>query len=175
MQYALVSHPGRFITIATVRPETILADVAIAVNPNDPRYSDLVGELAVVPVAGRYIPVIADDYVDIEFGTGALKITPAHDANDYEVAKRHNLPVLSVVGKDGRMTDEFGYGGMDRFDAREKILKDLEELGNLVRVEEYEHNVGYSERADVVVEPYLSEQWFVKMKPLAEARPAGCQ
>ncbi len=168
VQYALVNHPGKYITIATVRPETILADVAIAVNPEDPRFRDLVGELAVVPVAGRHIPIIADDYVDIEFGTGALKITPAHDPNDYAVARRHNLPILSVVGKDGRMTDEFGYGGMDRFDARTKIIKDLEELGNLVRVEEYEHNVGYSERADVVVEPYLSEQWFVKMKPLAE-------
>ncbi|NTW82723.1 MAG: valine--tRNA ligase [Chlorobiaceae bacterium] len=168
VQYALASHPDRFITIATVRPETILADVAIAVNPNDSRYSDLIGELVVVPVAGRHIPVIADDYVDVEFGTGALKITPAHDANDYEVAMRHNLPVISVMGKDGRMTDSFGYGGMDRFEAREKILKDLEELGNLVRIEEYEHNVGYSERADVVIEPYLSEQWFVKMKPLAE-------
>ncbi|NTW56271.1 MAG: valine--tRNA ligase [Chlorobiaceae bacterium] len=168
LQYALANHPGRFITIATVRPETILADVAIAVNPNDPRFSDLVGELAVVPVAGRHIPVIADDYVDIEFGTGALKITPAHDANDYEVAMRHNLPIISVIGKDGRMTDSYGYGGMDRFEAREKIMKDLEELGHVVRVEEYEHNVGYSERADVVIEPYLSEQWFVKMKPLAE-------
>ena len=168
IQYALVNHPGRYITIATVRPETILADVAIAVNPKDPRYLDLVGELAVVPVAGRHIPVIADDYVDIDFGTGALKITPAHDPNDYEVAKRHNLQAISVVGKDGKMTDTFGYGGMDRFDARKKIIKDLEELGNLVRVEEYEHNVGYSERADVVVEPYLSEQWFVKMAPLAE-------
>ena len=168
IQYALVNHPGRYITIATVRPETILADVAIAVNPKDPRYLDLVGELAVVPVAGRHIPVIADDYVDIDFGTGALKITPAHDPNDYEVAKRHNLQAISVVGKDGKMTDTFGYGGMDRLDARKKILKDLEELGNLVRVEEYEHNVGYSERADVVVEPYLSEQWFVKMAPLAE-------
>ena len=168
LQYALVSHPGEYITIATVRPETILADVAIAVNPEDSRYRHLIGELAVVPVAGRHIPIIADDYVDIEFGTGALKITPAHDANDYAVAQRHNLPILSVVGKDGRMTDEFGYGGMDRFDAREKILKDLDELGNLVSVEEYEHNVGYSERADVVVEPYLSEQWFVRMKPLAE-------
>ncbi|NTU96809.1 MAG: valine--tRNA ligase [Chlorobiaceae bacterium] len=168
LQYALANHPGRFITIATVRPETILADVAIAVNPNDPRFSDLIGELAVVPVAGRHIPIIADDYVDIEFGTGALKITPAHDANDYEVAMRHNLPILSVIGKDGRMTDTCGYGGMDRFDAREKIMQDLEELGHVVRIEEYEHNVGYSERADVVIEPYLSEQWFVKMKPLAE-------
>ena len=168
VQYALVNHPGEYITIATVRPETILADVAIAVNPDDPRYRHLVGGHAIVPVAGRHIPVIADDYVDIEFGTGALKITPAHDPNDYQVARRHNLPILSVIGKDGRMTDDFGYGGMDRFDARDKILKDLEELGNLVRVEEYEHNVGYSERADVVVEPYLSEQWFVKMKPLAE-------
>ena len=168
LRYALVSHPGEYISLATVRPETILADVAIAVNPEDSRYRHLIGELAVVPVAGRHLPVIADDYVDIEFGTGALKITPAHDANDYAVARRHNLPILSVVGKDGRMTDEFGYGGMDRFDAREKIIRDLDELGNLVRVEEYEHNVGYSERADVVVEPYLSEQWFVKMKPLAE-------
>jgi valyl-tRNA synthetase len=168
VSYPLAKNPARSITIATVRPETILADVAIAVNPNDPRYSDLIGELVVVPVAGRHVPVIADDYVDIEFGTGALKITPAHDPNDYEVAKRHNLPAFSVVGKDGRMTDEFGYAGMDRFEAREKIIADLQELGHLVKVEEYEHNVGYSERADVVVEPYLSEQWFVKMKPLAE-------
>lgn len=134
IRYALAKRPGEYITIATVRPETILADVAIAVNPADPRYRDLVGELAVVPVAGRHIPVIADDYVDIEFGTGALKITPAHDPNDYEVARRHNLPVISVVGKDGRMTDEYGYAGMDRFDAREKILSDLEERGALERV-----------------------------------------
>jgi valyl-tRNA synthetase len=168
VSYPLAKNPERSITIATVRPETILADVAIAVNPNDQRYSDLIGELVVVPVAGRHVPVIADDYVDIEFGTGALKITPAHDPNDYEVARRHNLPAFSVVGRDGRMTDEFGYAGMDRFEAREKIIADLQELGHLVRVEEYEHNVGYSERADVVVEPYLSEQWFVKMKPLAE-------
>ncbi|NTU92740.1 MAG: valine--tRNA ligase [Chlorobiaceae bacterium] len=168
ISYPLAKDPSRSITIATVRPETILADVAIAVNPNDPRYLDLVGELVVVPVAGRHVPVIADDYVDIEFGTGALKITPAHDPNDYEVAKRHNLPAFSVVGKDGRMTDQCGYAGMDRFEAREKIIADLQELGHLVRVEEYEHNVGYSERADVVVEPYLSEQWFVRMKPLAE-------
>ena len=168
VSYPLAKDPSRSITIATVRPETILADVAIAVNPNDPRYADLIGELVVVPVAGRHVPVIADDYVDIEFGTGALKITPAHDPNDYEVAKRHNLPTFSVVGKDGRMTDECGYAGLDRFDAREKIIADLQDLGHLVKVEEYEHNVGYSERADVVVEPYLSEQWFVKMKPLAE-------
>jgi valyl-tRNA synthetase len=168
VSYPLAKDPSRSITIATVRPETILADVAIAVNPNDDRYRDLIGELVIVPVAGRHVPVIADDYVDIEFGTGALKITPAHDPNDYEVAKRHNLPAFSVVGKDGRMTDECGYAGMDRFDARDKIIADLQELGHLVKVEEYEHNVGYSERADVVVEPYLSEQWFVKMQPLAE-------
>jgi valyl-tRNA synthetase len=168
VQYALVNHPGEHITIATVRPETILADVAIAVNPNDARFRHLIGQHAIVPIAGRHIPIIADDYVDIEFGTGALKITPAHDPNDYQVAQRHNLPILSVIGKDGKMSDNFGYGGMDRFAARDKILTDLDELGNLVRVEEYEHNVGYSERADVVVEPYLSEQWFVKMKPLAE-------
>ncbi|ASQ91164.1 valine--tRNA ligase [Prosthecochloris sp. GSB1] len=168
VRYPIVKRPGEYITIATVRPETILADVAIAVNPADPRYRDLVGELAVVPVAGRHVPIVADDYVDIDFGTGALKITPAHDPNDYEVAKRHNLPVISVVGRDGRMTDGLGYAGMDRFEAREKIIADLEARGNLVKVEEYEHNVGYSERADVVVEPYLSEQWFVRMGPLAE-------
>lgn len=168
VSYPLVNRPGESITIATVRPETILADVAIAVNPDDPRYRDMIGELCIVPVAGRHIPVIADSYVDIEFGTGALKITPAHDPNDYDVAQRHNLPVISVVGRDGKMTDDFGYKGMDRFDARSKIITDLEERGNLVKTEEYEHNVGYSERADVVVEPYLSEQWFVNMKPLAE-------
>ncbi len=168
VRYPLVNKPGESITIATVRPETILADVAIAVNPEDPRYRDLIGELAVVPVAGRHIPVIADSYVDIGFGTGALKITPAHDPNDYDVARRHNLPIISVVGRDGHMIDDFGYKGMDRFDAREKIIADLDERGNLVKAEEYEHNVGYSERADVVVEPYLSEQWFVRMKPLAE-------
>jgi len=168
VSYPLAKDPTRSITIATVRPETILADVAIAVNPNDERYADLIGELVVVPIAGRHVPVIADDYVDIEFGTGALKITPAHDPNDYEVAKRHNLPVFSVIGKDARMTDECGYAGMDRFDARDKIVADLEELGHLVKLEDYEHNVGYSERADVVVEPYLSEQWFVKMQPLAK-------
>ena len=167
VRYQLAKRPGEYITVATVRPETILADVAIAVNPNDPRYSGLVGELAVVPIAGRHVPVVADDYVDKEFGTGALKITPAHDPNDFEVAGRHNLPVFCVVGRDGRMIDEFGYAGLDRFDARERIIEDLEEKGNLVKVEEYEHNVGYSERADVVVEPYLSEQWFVKVKPLA--------
>ena len=168
VRYQLANRPGEYITVATVRPETILADVAIAVNPDDPRYADLIGELAIVPVAGRHVPVIADDYVDKEFGTGALKITPAHDPNDFDVAGRHNLPVLSVVGRDGKMIDDFGYAGLDRFDAREKIIEDLEKRGNLVKVEEYEHNVGYSERAGVVVEPYLSEQWFVKMKPLAE-------
>lgn len=168
VRYSLAKRPGEYITIATVRPETILADVAIAVNPEDPRYRELIGELAVVPVAGRHVPVIGDAYVDMEFGTGALKITPAHDPNDFEVAGRHNLPVLSVVGRDGKMTDEFGYAGLDRFEAREKIIADLDSRGDLVKVEEYEHNVGYSERAGVVVEPYLSEQWFVKMKPLAE-------
>lgn len=168
VRYPLVRCPDKSIVVATVRPETILADVAIAVNPADPRYRDLVGELVEVPVAGRHIPVIADEYVDIGFGSGALKITPAHDANDYEVALRHHLPVISVVGKDGTMTDEYGYAGMDRFTAREKILTDLQARGLLEHVEEYEHNVGYSERADVVVEPYLSEQWFVRMKPLAE-------
>jgi len=168
VRYQLSGDAEKFITIATVRPETILADVAVAVNPNDERYKNLIGKEVLVPIAGRKIPIIADDYVEIEFGTGALKITPAHDPNDYAVAQRHNLPIISVIGQDGKMTDEFGYKGMDRFDARKKIMADLEASGAIEKVEDYEHNVGYSERADVVVEPFLSEQWFVKMKPLAE-------
>jgi valyl-tRNA synthetase len=168
VRYKLADQPDKFITIATVRPETILADVAIAVNPNDDRYKSLIGTQAIVPIANRKVPIIADDYVEIEFGTGALKITPAHDPNDYAVAQRHNLPVISVIGQSGEMTDEFGYKGMDRFDARKKITEDLQAIEAIEKIEDYEHNVGYSERAGVVVEPFLSEQWFVKMKTLAE-------
>lgn len=166
--YALADQPEKYITIATVRPETILADVAIAVNPNDDRYKALIGQEAILPIANRRVPIIADDYVEIEFGTGALKITPAHDPNDYAVAQRHNLPIISVIGQSGEMTDEFGYKGMDRFDARKKITDDLQAMNAIEKIEDYEHNVGYSERAGVVVEPFLSEQWFVKMKTLAE-------
>ncbi len=168
VRYALADQPEKHITIATVRPETILADVAIAVNPNDDRYKALIGKEAIVPIANRRVPIIADDYVEIEFGTGALKITPAHDPNDYAVAQRHNLPIISVIGQSGEMTDEFGYKGMDRFDARRKITDDLQAMNAIEKIEDYEHNVGYSERAGVVVEPFLSEQWFVKMKTLAE-------
>ncbi len=168
VRYALADQPEKYITIATVRPETILADVAIAVNPNDDRYKALIGKEAIVPIANRRVPIIADDYVEIEFGTGALKITPAHDPNDYAVAQRHNLPIISVIGQSGEMTDEFGYKGMDRFDARNKITDDLQAMNAIEKIEDYEHNVGYSERAGVVVEPFLSEQWFVKMKTLAE-------
>ncbi len=168
VRYAFVDQPEKYITIATVRPETILADVAIAVNPNDDRYKALIGQEAIVPIANRRVPIIADDYVEIEFGTGALKITPAHDPNDYAVAQRHNLPIISVIGQSGEMTDEFGYKGMDRFDARKKITDDLQAMNAIEKIEDYEHNVGYSERAGVVVEPFLSEQWFVKMKTLAE-------
>jgi len=168
VRYKLADDPEKFITIATVRPETILADVAIAVNPNDERYKSLIGKEAIVPIANRRVPIIADDYVEIEFGTGALKITPAHDPNDYAVAQRHDLPIISVIGQSGEMTDEFGYKGMDRFDARKKITEDLQAIEAIEKIEDYEHNVGYSERAGVVVEPFLSEQWFVKMKTLAE-------
>lgn len=168
VRYALADDPEQWVTIATVRPETILADVAVAVNPSDPRYAMLVGRRVVVPIANREVPIITDEYVDIAFGTGALKITPAHDANDYAIGTRHGLPHLSVIGKDGLMTDDCGYAGMDRFETRKAIVHDLTALGCIERVEEYEHNVGYSERADVVVEPRLSEQWFVRMKPLAE-------
>ncbi|MBC8042252.1 MAG: valine--tRNA ligase [Rhizobacter sp.] len=160
--------PKPFITVATVRPETILGDVAIAVNPNDERYKESVGKVVLEPLTGRKIPVIADDYVEIEFGTGALKITPAHDANDYQVGQRHNLPIIVAIDQWAKVAEGFApYSGLDRFDARKKIAIDLEASGNLEKVEDYAHSVGYSERADVVVEPFLSEQWFVDMKALA--------
>lgn len=160
---------ARFITVATVRPETILADVAVAVNPNDERYKAFIGKTVIEPLTQRLIPVIADDYVEIDFGTGALKITPAHDANDYAVGQRHNLPVIVGIDPSGKIADGFPpYSGMDRFEARKQTVKDLEASGNLEKAEDYTHNVGYSERADVVIEPYLSEQWFVKMAPLAK-------
>ena len=158
-----------YITVATTRPETILGDTAVAVNPADERYKDLVGKTAILPVMNRRIPIIADEYVDPEFGTGAVKITPAHDPNDFEVGLRHNLEQITVIGPDGRMTDEAGpMAGMDRYECRKSILAELDKLGLLVKLEDHQHSVGHCQRCDSVVEPYLSEQWFVKMKPLAE-------
>ncbi|EYE87798.1 valyl-tRNA synthase [Fervidicella metallireducens AeB] len=164
-----VKGSDEYLIIATTRPETMLGDVAVAVNPEDDRYKHLVGKTLILPLVNREIPVIADSYVDLEFGTGCVKITPAHDPNDYEVGKRHNLEQIVVMNEDGTMNHLAGkYQGMDRYAARKEIVKDLEEMGLLYKIEEHNHNVGCHDRCNTVVEPLLSKQWFVKMKPLAE-------
>lgn len=169
LKYFLVDNPEHYLTIATTRPETILADVALAVNPKDERYVNFIGKNVYVPIIQRIIPVIADDYVDLEFGTGCLKITPAHDFNDYEVGKRHQLPVINIFNPDGTLNHEAQkFIGIDRLKVRELIVHDLEADGNLEKIENYVHHVGFSERTDAVVEPFLSWQWYVKMKELAE-------
>jgi valyl-tRNA synthetase len=158
-----------FIEIATTRPETMLGDTAVAVNPKDERYMHLVGKTLILPLMNKEIPIIADDYVDLEFGTGAVKITPAHDPNDYEVGIRHNLPMPRVLNDDGTINELGGkYQGMDRFEARKAIISDLEELDLLVMTKGHEHNVGHCQRCSTIIEPILSKQWFVKMKTLAE-------
>ncbi|WP_068774138.1 valine--tRNA ligase [Paenibacillus sp. FJAT-26967] len=157
------------ITVATTRPETMLGDTAVAVHPEDDRYKHMIGKMLVLPVVGREIPVIADEYVEKDFGSGAVKITPAHDPNDFEVGKRHDLPQILVMDESGTMNSNAGpYQGLDRADCRKKIVADLQEQGILVKIEEHIHQVGHSERSGAVVEPYLSTQWFVKMKPLAD-------
>lgn len=158
-----------YVELATTRPETMLGDTAVAVNPNDERYKDIVGKTLILPIVHREIPVVADDYVDIEFGTGVVKITPAHDPNDYEVGLRHNLEVIDIMTDDGHIVDGWGkYSGMDRYECREEIVKDLENEGALIRVEDYSHNVGTCYRCHTTIEPKLSKQWFVSMKPLAQ-------
>lgn len=158
-----------YITIATTRPETMLGDTAVAVHPDDERYQDIIGKEVVLPLGGRAIPIIADEYVDPEFGTGMVKITPGHDPNDFEVGQRHSLEIETVIGFDAIMTEEAGkYKGLDRYEARERIVKDLQEQGFLVKVEDCQHAVGTCYRCDTVIEPLVSKQWFVKMKPLAE-------
>jgi len=158
------------VTVATTRPETMLGDVAVAVNPSDERYRGVVGKTLVLPLVGREIPVIEDDSVDPEFGTGAVKVTPAHDPNDFEISMRHNLPAICVMNEDGTMNDRAGerYTGMDRFKCRKVVVEDLRAEGLLERVEDHTHSVGRCYRCDTAVEPYLSDQWFVRMKPLAE-------
>jgi len=157
------------ITVATTRPETMLGDTAVAVHPEDERYKHLIGKMLVLPVIGREIPVIGDEYVDKEFGSGAVKITPAHDPNDFEVGARHELPQILVMDESGTMNANAGkYQGMDRFECRKQLVADLKEQGVLLRIEEHVHQVGHSERSGAVIEPYLSTQWFVSMKPLAE-------
>lgn len=168
LKYPLSDGSG-YIEIATTRPETMLGDTAVAVHPEDERYKHLIGKTVVLPIVGREIPIIADDYVDMEFGSGAVKITPAHDPNDFEVGNRHNLERILVMNEDGTMNEKAGkYQGLDRFECRKQIVKDLQEQGVLFKIEDHLHSVGHSERSGAVVEPYLSTQWFVKMKPLAE-------
>lgn len=168
MSYLLADGTGQ-VEIATTRPETMLGDTAIAVHPEDDRYRELIGKKVILPLVNKEIPIIADEYVDREFGTGVVKITPAHDPNDFEVGNRHNLPRINVMNEDATMNDLAGkYAGMDRFAARKQIVADLKEQGRLVRIEKMNHNVGHSERTGVVVEPRLSTQWFVKMQPLAK-------
>lgn len=164
-----VKDSDEYIVIATTRPETMLGDVAVAVNPNDERYKHLIGKMLVLPLVNREIPVIADEYVEMEFGTGAVKITPAHDPNDFEVGQRHSLEQIVVMNDNGTMNELAGkYAGLDRYEARKEIVNDLNELGFLVKIEEHNHNVGSHDRCGTTVEPLLSKQWFVKMKPLAE-------
>lgn len=160
---------GEGVIIATTRPETMLGDVAVAVHPEDNRYKDLVGKTVILPLLNKEIPVIADDYVDMEFGTGAVKITPAHDINDFEMGIRHRLEQINVLNSDATINENGGkYQGMDRFEARKQIVKDLEQLGLLIKIETHNHAVGECYRCSTVVEPRVSKQWFVKMKPLAE-------
>ena len=161
---------GRDIVVATTRPETMLGDTAVCVNPKDERYTDLVGKTVLLPIMNKQIPIVADDYAEMEFGTGAVKMTPAHDPNDYEVALRHNLDVICVLTEDGHMNENAGrFQGMTTMECRKAVVKELEDEGYLVKVEPYTHNVGTCYRHhDTVVEPYLSDQWFVSMKPLAE-------
>ena len=159
----------RFLEFATTRPETMLGDTAIAVHPDDERYKDIVGKVCVVPFVNREIPIIADEYVDMEFGTGVVKITPAHDPNDFEVGERHNLPKINILNDDGTINANGGkFEGMDRYDARKQIVEELDEMGLFIRKEEINHAVGVHDRCHTVIEPLIKKQWFVKMEELAK-------
>ncbi len=169
IRYAIKGRGTKSLTVATTRPETMLGDTAVAVHPDDPRYRDLIGQTVILPILKREIPIIADAMVDMAFGTGVVKITPAHDPNDFECGLRHDLEQITVIGTDGRMTEAAGkFAGLDRFRAREKVVEELEDLGVLDHVDAHRHAVGQCYRCDSVVEPYLSEQWFVRMRPLAD-------
>ena len=178
INYPIIGEEGRFVEIATTRPETMLGDTAVAVNPEDERYKDLIGKMLLLPIVNREIPVIADAYVDKEFGTGCVKITPAHDPNDFEVGKRHNLEEINILNDDATINENGGrYCGMDRYEARKAIVEELDRLGLLVRVEDHVHNVGTHDRCKATVEPMIKLQWYVKMdeliKPAAEAVKSG--
>lgn len=167
LKYPFADGSG-YLELATTRPETLLGDTAVAVNPNDERYKDCIGKMLILPIVHREIPVVADDYVDVEFGTGVVKITPAHDPNDFEVGLRHNLEIIDVMTDDAHIKEGWGkYSGMDRYECRKEIVKDLEAEGALLKIEDYSHNVGTCYRCSTTIEPKVSKQWFVKMKPLA--------
>ena len=170
INYPVVGEEGQFVEIATTRPETLLGDTAVAVNPEDERYKHLIGKMLKLPLTDREIPVVADEYVDKEFGTGCVKITPAHDPNDFEVGKRHNLPEINIMNDDATMNELCGkYTGMDRYEARKAMVEDLKELGLLVKVVPHSHNVGTHDRCGTTVEPMIKPQWFVRMKEMGEA------
>ena len=174
INYPVAGEPGRFVEIATTRPETLLGDSALAVNPDDERYTELVGKEVELPLTDRTIPIIADPYVDKEFGTGVVKITPAHDPNDFEVGKRHNLPEINILNDDATINNLGGkYAGMDRYEARKAMVADLDALGLLVRVEDHTHNVGTHDRCKTTVEPMIKQQWFVKMDELIKPAVEG--
>ena len=174
MRYELVDEPGKFLEISTTRPETIMGDSAVAVNPADPRYSHLIGRKIYRPFPKKEIPIIGDSYVDMKFGTGVLKVTPAHDAADFEIGQRHNLEVIDVMNPDGTMNALAGpeFEGLDRFEARKKAVEMLDSLGLLVKIEDYENNIGISERGQVPIEPRLSDQWFLRYPKVDEAKDA---
>lgn len=174
INYPVVGEENRFVEIATTRPETLLGDTALAVNPKDDRYKDLVGKMVELPLTDRQIPIIADEYVDMEFGTGVVKITPAHDPNDFEVGKRHNLPEINILNDDATINAAGGkYAGMERYEARKVMVKDLEALGLLVKVQDHVHNVGTHDRCKTTVEPMVKQQWFVKMDELIKPAVEG--
>ena len=169
IKYPIVGEPGRYVTVATTRPETMLGDTGVAVNPNDERYQDIVGKKCLLPLMDREIPIVADEYVDMEFGTGCVKMTPAHDPNDFEVGLRHNLESIRVLDDHGVVNENGGkYQGMERYEARKAVVADLEALGLLEKIEDHQHNVGTCYRCGTDVEPIISAQWFVKMAPLAQ-------
>ncbi len=168
IRYPIQGEEGRYVVVATTRPETMLGDTGVAVNPNDERYQDIVGKKCILPLVGREMPIVADEYVDMEFGTGCVKMTPAHDPNDFEVGLRQHLDTIRVLDDNGKVVEGYGrYSGLDRYEARKAIVADLEEQGYLVKVEDHQHNVGTCYRCHSDVEPLISAQWFVKMEPLA--------
>ncbi|GAH03299.1 unnamed protein product, partial [marine sediment metagenome] len=169
-KYMLAGGQGGFIPVATIRPETILGDTGLAVHPEDPRYQEFIGKDVLVPILERKIPVIADEYVDREFGTGALKITPGHDPNDYEIGERHNLAVISVLDEAARVNQHGGpYAGQDRFEARENLWKNMQAADLVIKEEPYMINIPRSQRGGEIIEPMISTQWFVRIQPLADA------